>query len=125
MGGREQRRFRRFAVNLPCKVKARARRKVSAASELDVSTQDISRGGFYFQASGGWEIGTTIECTIQLPSEVFGNQAVTIRCRGKVARLVPLGDGGLGVGATIENFRFVRQSDKALKREDVPLAQVT
>lgn len=122
--GREQRRFRRFAVTLPCKVKPRSRRKVSAESGLDVRTQDISRGGFYFTASAGWEIGATLECTIQLPVEVFGTQAVAIRCRGKVARIIPLDKGGIGVGATIESFRFVRLNDKMLK-EGAPFAEVS
>ena len=121
--GREQRRFRRFAVNLPCKVKPRSRRKVSAESEVGVCAQDISRGGFYFTAPVGWEIGATLECTIQLPVGVLGTQAVAIRCRGKVARIIPLEKGGIGVGATIDSFRFVRLSDKMLQ-EGAPFAVV-
>ena len=70
-------------------------------------------------APAEWQIGTDIECVIQLPIEAFGDQGVAIRCRGKVARIIPLEDGGIGVGATIDSFRFVRPKKKLLEKVSV------
>ncbi|MBI4442680.1 MAG: PilZ domain-containing protein [Acidobacteria bacterium] len=121
MTTREQRRFRRFAVDLPCRVKPRKSRKAAAAeSELRVNTQDISKGGLFFVAPADWQVGTDIECIIQLPVEAFGSPGVTIKCRGRIARTISLEGGGIGVGATIERFQFVRPKKKQLEGVALP-----
>ena len=94
-------------------MKPRKSRQASAAeSELRVNTQDISKGGLFFVAPADWQVGTDIECMIQLPIEAFGSPGVAIKCRGRIARTVSLEGGGLGGGATIERFQFVRPKKK-------------
>jgi c-di-GMP-binding flagellar brake protein YcgR len=101
----DQRRFRRFGVKLPCRVKARSARRGAAASELEVETQDVSRGGMFFLTSSGLSIGTVIEFELDLPELVAGS-AARIRCRGTVTRVVPKEEGQVGIGATIDHYRI-------------------
>lgn len=104
---REKRRFHRYMVKFPCAVKPLRARQESAQADLVVHTQDISSGGLFFVASAPWEVGTPIECVIQLTSKAFGGRSVGVRCRGRIARLVPNEQGGVGIGATIDRFEFV------------------
>ena len=104
----EQRRFRRYAVQFPCVISPKERSKKAAKSGIRVETKDVSKGGLYFVASADWKVGTVIECVIELPLQVFGGQRTAIRCRGKIARLVPETEGRIGVGATIDTFQFVQ-----------------
>ena len=112
----DQRRFRRYAVNFPCVVKPRKRRKSTEASELHAETQDVSSGGIFFVASAEWQIGTEIECELRLPVKAFGGRPIGILCRGKVARIVKADDNRVGVGATIDHYEFfhVTNDDKAV-----------
>ena len=102
---REQRRFQRFGVKLPCRVKTRAARKGAAQPELAVETQDVSRGGMFFVATAGMQIGTLIEFDLDLPALVVGRPA-RIHCRGTVTRVVPETDGRVGIGATIDHYKI-------------------
>ncbi len=102
---REQRRFQRFGVKLPCRVKTRTARKGAAQPELAVETLDVSRGGMFFVATTGMQIGTAIEFELDLPALVVGSPA-RIRCRGTVTRVVPDTDGRVGIGATIDHYKI-------------------
>ena len=104
----EQRRFRRYALQFPCVVRPKERRKKAAKSAIRVETKDISKGGLYFVAHADWKVGTAIECTIELPLQVFGGRRVGIQCRGKIARLVSETEGRIGVGATVDTFQFTQ-----------------
>lgn len=109
----EQRRFRRYAVQFPCVISPKERRKKAATSGIRVETKDVSKGGLYFVASADWKVGTAIKCVIELPLQVFGGQRTAIRCRGKIVRLVPETEGQIGIGVTIETFQFVRLEKKS------------
>ena len=76
--------------------------------ELQAETKDVSTGGLFFVGAANWEVGTAIECELRLPLRAFSGRQVAIRCRGRVARLVPQQDGSVGIGATIENYDFSR-----------------
>ncbi len=107
----DQRRFHRYGVNFPCTVRPVRKRKgskphVLTATAIEAETKDVSTGGFYFEVSADWKVGTEIECTIRLPVKAFGGQPVAIRCRGKIARVTKKDPGSIGVGATIEQFEF-------------------
>jgi hypothetical protein len=102
----DQRRFRRYAVNFPCVVKPRKKRKAVEGAELEAETQDVSSGGLFFLATSNWEIGTEIECELRLPVKAFGGRPIGILCRGKVARIVSKDGDRVGVGATIEHYEF-------------------
>ncbi len=77
--------------------------------ELPVKTKttDVSRGGIYVEVGKSWEVGTRIECLLELPATILGANPGTIRCRGKIARVEALEEGRTGVGATIENLVFL------------------
>ena len=103
----DQRRFRRYVLNLPCRVKPRKSVKRSGLlAELRTETQDVSGGGLFFVAPAEWIVGTELEVELYLPASASGEDPVAIRCRGKVARVVPQEEGRVGVGATIEQYRF-------------------
>lgn len=108
----DQRRFKRFGVKLPCRVKPRAPRKGAAAPELAVETQDVSRGGMFFLTSTDFAVGTAIEVELDLPELIAGKQA-KIRCRGVVTRVVPQTEGRVGIGATIDYYRISPTSPQA------------
>lgn len=75
-------------------------------SDHIAETQDISSGGLFLVASTDWTVGTEIECELQLPVKAFASRAIAIRCRGRIARVVPQNDGRMGFGATIEHYEF-------------------
>ena len=100
-----QRRFRRYDVKIPCRVKSRVSRKSAALPELEVETLDVSSGGLFFLTSAEWTIGTAIEFELDLTALVLP-RPIRIRCRGKITRIVPQEDGRMGVGATIDHYEF-------------------
>lgn len=100
-----QRRFRRYGVKLPCRIKPRASRKSAVRPETEVETLDVSRGGLFFLASAEWTIGTAIEFELDLPALVVG-KPLRIRCRGTITRVVPQEEGRMGIGATIDHYEY-------------------
>lgn len=102
---REQRRFQRFGVKLPCRVKPRASHQGAALPEFEVETQDVSRGGVFFVVSAEMTRGTTIEFELDLPALGVARPA-RIRCRGTIARIVPQEAGRIGIGATIDHYKI-------------------
>ena len=100
-----QRRFRRYDVKLPGRVKPREPRETPPPPELEVETQDVSRGGMFFTASVGLNVGTAIDFELDLPARVEQSPAV-IRCRGTITRVVPQDGGRMGIGATIEHYKI-------------------
>ena len=103
---KDQRRFRRYSVNLPCTVKPKKARRGADRAALYTKTLDVSQGGLFFTAKADFKIGTRIECTLRLPIKSSRNTPVTIHCRGEIVRVVPLDSGAIGVGATIKSFKF-------------------
>jgi hypothetical protein len=102
---RDQRRFRRYGVKLPCRVKPRASHKSAVHPELEVETLDVSRGGLFFLASAQWTIGTAIDFELELPAHRV-RRPVRIRCRGTITRVVPQEEGRMGIGATIDHYKI-------------------
>jgi len=101
----DQRRFQRFGVKLPCRVKPRTKRKGPAVQELEVETKDVSRGGMFFMAATDLAIGTAIDFELDLPASLLPTPA-RIRCRGTVTRVVPQPGGRVGIGATIDYYKI-------------------
>ncbi len=116
---KDNRRFRRYGVRFPCTVKTKEGRKQRPGPELTVATEDVSRGGFFFITATALKVGTEIECTLQLPIKSLGKEPVTIRCRGEIARIIPMEGGKVGIGATIDSFEFVN-SAKRMEGGEVP-----
>jgi hypothetical protein len=98
------RRARRYAVKLPCLVKARKSGR-NASHEIQAETHDVSRSGLFFFTFGEWKLGGRIECKLRFRGPGF-QHPVTVRCKGKIARLVPRQGGLIGVAATIDTYEF-------------------
>jgi hypothetical protein len=68
---------------------------------------NVSRGGFFFASSAALQIGMPIEATLRMPVEVTGGMVEEARCTARVVhvRNQPYGDGRIGFGVEIEEFR--------------------
>jgi hypothetical protein len=110
----EQRRTRRFKLQLPLAITRSGAERVAFAGQ----TKNISSSGVLFLAEKEPDIGGPIEYIITLNHD--GPQSVTLRCMGKVVRsdrMGPLGDEmrpGFQVAATLERYEFVRERGNSL-----------
>ncbi len=98
----EQRRYKRFDINVPVKLVRNGIRPVSAVGE----TRNLSSGGVLFSTDLRVEIGEPIEYEIVLCAS--DGSAVTLHCLGKVTRLDQNGGGKFQIAATLERYEFVR-----------------
>jgi hypothetical protein len=103
----EQRRTRRFKLQLPLSITRSGAERMALAC----LTKNISSSGVLFTAGHGAELGGPIEYIITLNHD--GQQAVSLRCIGKVVRAEPLGVSApvpsYQVAATLERYEFVRE----------------
>lgn len=99
------RRFRRYGLTLPCRVRPQKSRPSCPAPAVEVETQNVSGGGLYFVAPAAWSVGIRLEFELELPAAVFG-AAATVRCHGTVTRVTPQGAGRTGIGATIDHYKI-------------------
>jgi hypothetical protein len=105
MKGSERRQLTRYNLRTP--LRFRAIGLSSDKTEHFTEALNVSRGGFYFVSSAALQIGMPIEATLQMPGEVTGRTAEETRCTARVVhvRNAPYGDGRIGFGAEIEEFR--------------------
>ena len=108
----DQRRFRRYVVNFPCVVKPHGAHAGDVSHQYYGETKDVSSCGLFFVAFAEWTVGTEIDCELLLPLKAFAGRSIVIRCRGKVARVVREEGGRVGVGATIESYKFLHLKKK-------------
>ncbi len=104
----EQRRTRRFQLQLPLAITRSGAERVAFAG----TTRNISSSGVLFTSPRGPDPGGPIEYIITLNHE--GAQTTNIRCIGKVVRAerVDAVRGGITafqVAATLERYEFVRE----------------
>ncbi|PWU00791.1 MAG: hypothetical protein C5B51_24430 [Terriglobia bacterium] len=104
----EQRRTRRFTLQLPLSITRSGAERVAVAG----FTKNISSSGVLFTAEREPDLGGPIEYVITLNLE--GTQAVSLRCVGKVLRAERIPDNnheipGFQVAATLERYEFVRE----------------
>lgn len=105
----EQRRTRRFKLQLPLSITRSGAERVVLAG----FTQNISSSGVLFTSEREPDLGGPIEYIITLNHD--GPQAVNLRCVGKVLRAERLGDSAeeearaFQVAATLERYEFVRE----------------
>ena len=101
---RENRRYRRYVLELP----VRLRRKRPAAEPTAV-TRDVSCRGAYFKLERPLAVGSSLEFTLVLPGPPGQAQEVLVHCQGTVVRLERLrAEKRWGIGATIKFYEFVR-----------------
>jgi hypothetical protein len=104
----EQRRTRRFKLQLPLSITRAGAERVTLAGHTD----NISSSGVLFTTDGEPDLGGPIEYVITLNSD--SSQAVNLRCIGKIIRsesAQPAGDASAGcqIAATLERYEFVRE----------------
>jgi hypothetical protein len=104
----EQRRTRRFKLQLPLEITRTGAVRVAAAG----LTKNISSSGVLFTAEREPDLGGPIEYVITLNQD--GTQAVNLRCIGKVLRSERMERGredipAYQVAATLERYEFVRE----------------
>jgi hypothetical protein len=105
----EQRRTRRFTLQLPLAVTRTGAERVT----LPGLTRNISSTGVLFTADAKPDLGGPIEYIITLNHD--GVQSVTLRCIGKVLRTRPTDGEDRGtarafqIAATLERYEFVRE----------------
>jgi PilZ domain-containing protein len=103
----EQRRTRRFQLQLPLSITRAGAERVALAG----LTKNISSSGVLFTSEREPDLGGPIEYVITLNRE--GPHAVNLRCVGKVVRAERVNPGliehnGFQVAATLERYEFVR-----------------
>ena len=105
MNGSERRQLTRYNLRTP--LRFRATGLSSEKTEHFTEALNVSRGGFFFASSAALQIGMPIEATLRMPVEVTGGVVEETRCTARVVhvRNEPYGDGRIGFGAEIEEFR--------------------
>ena len=104
----EQRRTRRFKLQLPLSVTRAGAERVTLAG----FTKNISSSGVLFTTEREPDLGSPIEYIITLNHD--GPQAVNLRCVGKVLRAELIREGieeqppAYQIAATLERYEFVR-----------------
>ena len=101
----EQRKTRRFALQLPVAVKRAGSLLLSDAG----FTKNISSCGVLFTAERELDVGGPIEYVITLIDERA--HPVSIKCIGKVVRQENL-NGTSDVAATVERYEFLRSREE-------------
>ncbi len=105
----EQRRTRRFKLQLPLSITRSGAERVTLAG----TTKNISSSGVLFTSEREPDLGGPIEYIITLNHD--GPQAVNLRCVGKVLRAERMEAGmepeaaPFQVAATLEPYEFVRE----------------
>jgi PilZ domain len=104
----EQRRTRRFTLQLPVSVTRAGAERVTQAG----LTKNISSGGVLFTSAKEPDVGVSIEYVISLMGP--RDQTVSLRCIGKVVRAKRLSNSdqpSFDVAATLERYEFVRSEN--------------
>jgi len=101
----EQRRTRRFKLQLPLSITRSGAERVAFAGHTD----NISSSGVLFTADKEPDLGGPIEYIISLNDD--GSQSVNLRCMGKVLRSDRIAleeQESYQIAATLERYEFVR-----------------
>jgi len=104
----EQRRTRRFKLQLPLEITRTGADRVAAVG----FTKNISSTGVLFTAEREPDLGGPIEYIITLNQD--GTSGVNLRCIGKVLRAERMESGredipAYQIAATLERYEFVRE----------------
>lgn len=104
----EQRRTKRFQLELPLAITRTGAERVSFIGQ----TKNISSSGVLFTSGSAPDLGGPIEYVIRL-NEVAPHP-VSLRCMGKVLRSEPMcsnaeNPSSFQVAATLERYEFVRE----------------
>lgn len=82
-------------------------------------TQDVGSRGVFFFTDASLAEGAEIELTLRMPSEVTLGEAMRVRCRGRVLRVVrPVVDSTgteskIGVAVRFEGYEYLAESSES------------
>lgn len=110
MSSIERRRAQRFELPVPIIVRWSDGNEMREA--LAVSG-DLSSHGIYFVLREGLKEGTPVELEMTLPNQVTLAGPVRVSCFGHIQRCEPAEGSNAGMGATIEKYQFLRNTDRA------------
>lgn len=96
----EQRKSIRFELKLPVELIRAGARSIEHLGE----TKNLSSSGVLISTEALVSIGESIEYLITLPTTVLGEQAVRLRCMGKIVRQEIATSA-----ATLERYEFLRE----------------
>lgn len=104
MAPNERRHLERFSLRIP--LRFRAINLAGDKSEHFTEALNVSRGGFFFVTSAPLQVGTPIEATLKMPTEVTGGKPDETHCKARVvhAKADAFSDGRMGFGAEIESY---------------------
>jgi hypothetical protein len=107
----ERRQLARYNIRTP--LRFRAINLSADKSDHFTEAINVSRGGFFFASSAPLQVGTPIEATLRMPSEVTGEKAQETNCTARVVHMrdQPYGDGRIGFGAEIDKFHAPARPD--------------
>ena len=109
----EQRRTRRFQLELPLSITRSGAARVTLAGR----TKNISSAGVLFTSGNPPDLGASIEYIITLIHEPV--RPVMLRCVGKVVRMSRANTGedrNVEIAATLERYEFMRETTRAAGR---------
>jgi hypothetical protein len=103
----EQRRTRRFALQLPVSITRNGTERIMQSG----LTKNISSGGVLFTAEKEPDIGASIEYVIAIGGTA--DQRVSLRCIGKVLRAYrsDSSESAYDIAATLERYEFLHAEE--------------
>jgi PilZ domain len=107
----ERRPAQRFDVQLPITV-----RPVGSQQEFCGYTQNVSMRGAFFYSDVSLSAGDQAELKLRMPAEITLTEAMPVRCKVKVVRVVPPAGGTTyGVAVQLQSYEFLPEPDGAAK----------
>jgi hypothetical protein len=107
----ERRHRQRFALDLPVSI-----RRNGSAGEASGFTQNLSAGGVLFYTDFPLAQGDAIELTLVMPSEITLAEAMRVRCRATVIRVVPpAGGSACGIAALLQGYEYLPEPENLVK----------
>jgi hypothetical protein len=101
----ERRATQRFPFQLPVTVKH------PAEGDIETRTRDLSSRGVCFYLHSPLAIGSNLQLTLTLPTEITLTEPVRVRCLARVVRVEQDQQGGTLAGAVIINhYEFLKSA---------------
>jgi hypothetical protein len=102
----ERRRAPRIPVKVPVKLRPT---EGTTPYMLSAESINLSGTGVLFSIDAKMKVGSTIELTFTMPTEVVGAVPMKVRCTARIVRVeeAPAGGGKVGVAAHIERFETI------------------
>ncbi len=95
----EQRRSKRYELRLPVELIRAGAASVNESGE----TKNLSSSGILMTTEARFDVGESVEYLITLPVRALGEQALRLRCVGKMVR-----HEATAAAATLDRYEFLR-----------------